>query len=385
MCQEARAFAVTPRREPAPGLDARAHGVVLDAGALPAATRAGEHARFGAPVHQPARSGMERQEGAVVPPARVLPPRQVRAGAQPQPVSEGMLVLAPRPQRGADPGGRRFLRRVEVEGQLDSLEVDVDGLLLRAAADVGVRQQRHPHVHGPAAACPDLQQEALHVGLDRIRHLAREHALEVAAREGVLFLVEERPGELQAHPHQLGPVHQDRVQGGDGLVQQSDPIRLRHPGHPRCLDRGQAVKEPYVRAFRMTAGERAQHLERLVRPTSVEQRLSLGGTRVGGQRALGGDLHLECEQEKGSGRQRAANASKGRRHAGVPAWGGRKRRWRSISDQPTSFRRLLKFPGRRPSSRGRPVRRDQCFARVGMELTGSGTRRPCVVPLPTSR
>ena len=263
---------------------------------------------------------MDRQASAVVPPARVLPSRQVRAGAQPQPVSKGMLILAPRPQGGADPGGRLFLRGGEVEGQLDTVEVDVDDLLVGAAADVAVRQQRRTHVHRPATARPNLDQEALHVGLDRIRHLPRKHALEMAAREGVLSLVEERPREFQAHAHQLGLVDQYREQGGNGLVQQRIAIRFPGAAHSRRLHRGHTEEKPYVRVLGMAAGERAQYLERLVWPASIEQRPGHGGAVIGWQPAFGRDRRVDREQEKG-GSQPAAKAFEGRRHSGMPAWG----------------------------------------------------------------
>ena len=192
-----------------------------------------------------------------------------------------MLILAPRPQGGADAGGRLFLRGVEVEGQLKTADVEVDDLLVRAAADVGVRQQRRTHIHRPATARPDLDQEALHIGLDRLRDLPRKHALEVAAREGVLSLVEERPREFEPHPHQFGAIDQYREQGSDSFVQQRIPIRFRNAGHSRCLGRGQTEEEPYVRAPGMVANEWAQHLERLIRPAFIEQRPGLGGAGIG--------------------------------------------------------------------------------------------------------
>ena len=73
----------------------------------------------------------------------------------------------------------------------------------------------------------------------------------------------------------------------------------------------------------MTAGERAQHLERLVRSASVEQRPGLRGSRVGGQCTLGRGRRLNREQKKGGSSQRAAKGFEGRRHSGIPAWGER--------------------------------------------------------------
>ena len=50
------------------------------------------------------------------------------------------------------------------------------------------------------------------------RHAAGQHGLEVSPCQPVLALEEERPGELEAHPHQFGMVDQDGAEGLDGLV-----------------------------------------------------------------------------------------------------------------------------------------------------------------------
>ena len=54
----------------------------------------------------------------------------------------------------------------------------------------------------------------------QLRRLARQHPLEMPARQAVLAFEEERPRQLQAHAHQAGPVHQDGAKRGYGLVQQ---------------------------------------------------------------------------------------------------------------------------------------------------------------------
>ena len=116
---------------------------------------------------------------------------------------------------------------------------------------------------------------------------------------------------------------------------------------PFALHRGQTEEEPYVRVPGMVAGERAQHLERLIRPISVEQCPGLRSSRVGGQRTLGRYRRGNHDEEKGGSSQRAAKAFEGRRHSGMPAWGEREQGWR-ISE-PT-----VPVPGF-PRSRIRPI------------------------------
>ena len=89
-------------------------------------------------------------------------------------------------------------------------------------------------IHRPAPARPDLGQEPLHVGHHRRWWFARQHALEVAARQAVLALEKERPCKFQAHPHQTGAGDQHGVERGYGLVQQCIPLVVRKIGLLRC-------------------------------------------------------------------------------------------------------------------------------------------------------
>ena len=148
----------------------------------------------------------------------------------------------------------------------------------------------------------------------------------MTAREAVLLLVEERPRQLQTHPHQPGPVDQDRTQRGDGLVQQRLPVRLRDTRHPRGLDRGQTEEEANVRALGVAPCQRAQHLQRFGRPPPLEQRRpGLGHARVGRENALGGAQHRRGEHSRREGRCRqcAAKAFEGRRHVRKTLGSGR--------------------------------------------------------------
>ena len=96
----------------------------------------------------------------------------------------------------------------------------IDGPLLGARADVGVRRQREAGVNAPAAAGAHLGKEGMDIRRYRLRHAAGQHRLEVALRELVFALEEERAGQLQPHPHQPRRLDQHDVEGGDGLVQQ---------------------------------------------------------------------------------------------------------------------------------------------------------------------
>ena len=123
--------------------------------------------------------------------------------------------------------------------------MDDDGALVGSPADVGVGRQRHADVEAPAPAGADLGEEALHVGLDLVGHVAGQDGLEVLPGQPVLSFQEEGVGQLQAHPHEVRVVDQHGVEGGDGLVEQRVAavlVRL----DIRLLDRGHAVAEQGV-------------------------------------------------------------------------------------------------------------------------------------------
>ena len=112
---------------------------------------------------------------------------------------------------------------------------------------------------------------------------ARQHALEVAARQAVLALEKERPRQFQAHPHQSGAVDQHGVERGYGLVQQCIPLVVRKIGLLRCAGRRQADEEEHVRLDRAAPGQRPQNFQRLVQLALLNQRPRLrhgGGNGV---------------------------------------------------------------------------------------------------------
>ena len=71
-----------------------------------------------------------------------------------------------------------------------------------------------------------------------------------------------RPGQLQAHPHQAGAVDQHGAERGNGLVQQALPVRFGHAGPLRGPDRRQADQEEDVRVDLVPPGQRAQDAQR---------------------------------------------------------------------------------------------------------------------------
>ena len=120
----------------------------------------------------------------------------------------------------------------------------------------------------------------MHVGHHRCHWFARQHALEVAARQAVLALEKERPRQFQAHPHQVGAVDQHGVQGGYGLVQQCIPLVVGKIGLLRCAGRRQADEEEHVRLDRAAPGQRPQNSQRLVELAGPDQ--CLGARNIGG-------------------------------------------------------------------------------------------------------
>ena len=98
----------------------------------------------------------------------------------------------------------------------------------------GVGRQRETGTQAPAPPRPDLREKAAHVGGHCPGRASRQDVLEMLARQVVLPLEEERPGQLQADAHQIGPVKQHSAQRGDGLVQQRLPLIVGKIGLLRC-------------------------------------------------------------------------------------------------------------------------------------------------------
>ncbi len=211
-------------------------------------------------------------EGELIEPgALVLAPGRVCAGTQPEPLRDRHLVLRPAPDRDADAGGGELLR-VPLEGERQAEDRDVDGPLLGAGADVRVRRQREADVEAPAPPGAHLVEEEVDVGRHRVGHAARQHRLEVAPRELVLPLEEERARQLQPHPHQVGTLDQHDVEGGDGLVQQHLPFLVRAVGPLRGLQRREAVEEERVRLDRLLLEQRPERDDRLLEAAGAHQR-----------------------------------------------------------------------------------------------------------------
>ena len=224
-----------------PHLETAAELAVVGRGADPALAGAAQHAQLRASVDQPAGPEMGRDEELIEPGALVLPPRELGACAQAEVLGQRIVILRPAPDRDAD-ARRGQLLHVTLEGEVE----DVDGPLLRRAADVAVRRERRAEPVRPAPARLQLRQEAPDVGDDRLGRVGRQHDLEMAPRQLLLTLEVERARELQPHPKQPRFLDQHGAEGADGLVQQVLPRVVGHTGQlrrPRCRE---AVEEDRV-------------------------------------------------------------------------------------------------------------------------------------------
>ena len=184
--------------------EAPAELVAVDEAAASALARAGEQAHLGVGTHPPARPGVEGDRHLIEAAALVFPAGEVRAQAHAQALAQWMLILPSAPEDEAE--SRAFaLELVAAERQI----VDVDDLRIRHRADVRVRRDGKSEMRAPASARAHDAQETIDVGDHRLGRLAGENAIEVAAREVVLTLVEERPREFEPHAHQSGLLDED--------------------------------------------------------------------------------------------------------------------------------------------------------------------------------
>ena len=134
------------------------------------------------------------------------------------------------------------------------------------------------------------------------------------ARQVVLPLEEEGPGQLQADPHQIGAVDQHSAQRGDGLVQQRLPFVAGKIGLLRCSGCRQADEEEHVRLdlARPWASGRRMPSASSNRPCSIRVRVSATAATADWLAAGGGGgsssaLHAGAES------RRAAAAARVRR------------------------------------------------------------------------
>ena len=72
----------------------------------------------------------------------------------------------------------------------------------------------------PTSPRADLREETAYLVGHRLRHIARQHLLEMPLGEAVLALEEEGAGQLEVHPHQLGVGDQHLAEGSDRVVEQ---------------------------------------------------------------------------------------------------------------------------------------------------------------------
>ena len=81
-------------------------------------------------------------------------------------------------------------------------------------------------VHRPALSGLDLVEETLDIGHYGGGRISSKHILKMLARQGILFLVEKCPGELESHPYKARMVDQNGMQGCNGFIQQGFPLLL---------------------------------------------------------------------------------------------------------------------------------------------------------------
>ena len=247
------------------GFDADPRIAAVRPARAPVPAGGGEHAEPGAPAHQDARPEMRRPDGVVELPAGVLPPGGLPPDPQTRPIGQRVLVLAAAPEDGPEPrtGPGAF-----VAAEREPEEVDGGGV--GRGVDVGVRGGVEAEPGAPAPPRAHRREEAVDVGGDRRRRPAGEHALEVLPRQAVVPLQEERPRELQAHPHESGPVDQDRAERRHRLGQQGGPpIPRRRPfGGP---DGREADEEPDVGPIRVMGGQRTQDRQRFAETAALDQ------------------------------------------------------------------------------------------------------------------
>ena len=94
----------------------------------------------------------------------------------------------------------------------------------------------------------------------------------MAAGEGVPATVVERPGELEAHAHELRPVDEHGAKGRDGFVQQRFAGLPLNAGPAGRLDRGEAEEEAHVGPVRRAVREGPEQGERRLGPARLDQR-----------------------------------------------------------------------------------------------------------------
>ena len=121
----------------------------------------------------------------------------------------------------------------------------------------------------------------MHIGHHRSRWFARQHPLEVTARQAVLALEKERPRQFQAHPHQVGSIDQDGAQGGDGRFQQRIPHISGGAGLLRCTDRSDTDEEQHFLLGVAVPYQGLQQDQSLVELELLYQRLGCGHVGTG--------------------------------------------------------------------------------------------------------
>ena len=157
-----------------------------------------------------------------------------------------MLILPAARQHGTE---TRPCGRVGIAAERET--VDIDHLLVRRSIDVAVGSHGRTEIAGPASLRPDRFEKPLDVGGHGRWRLARQHSLEMLARQIVVAFEIERPRQLKPHPHQSRPVDENRVERGDRLVEKRSSFRLGGVGSLRCTQCSQTDEKQYVRSIRM--------------------------------------------------------------------------------------------------------------------------------------
>ncbi len=288
---------------------------VVGSGGEPALAGVAQQAHLGAPVHQPARADMSRQEGLIELFTRVFQPRCVAAQAEPEPLSQRMLVFAA-PPHGEAHARRRQVLLVAAERQ----PAYVDGLLVRGGADVGARRHGGADVHRPTPPRPHCAlRKRLMLAATSFGGLPASTRSKCLPGQAVAAFEEERPGQFEPHAHQAGAVHQDGPKRGYGLVEKGGLLfPLRRGQAARRLDGREALEEEDIGAFRMGLDQRTQDVERLGIAAIFQQGPGALDQGVGGKtRAClglqGRGLKEEEEEEEDEGRRSIFSLTMGKK------------------------------------------------------------------------
>ena len=114
----------------------------------------------------------------------------------------------------------------------------------------------------PSPRVPYRGEEYMHVLPDRRRQVAGQDMLEMPARQRVLPLEEESPGQFEAHAHEFRTADQKGVENRNRPIQQHPPLAFLQAARPGPLQQRQAGKEGVAGVQFLPGGRRFDPLLR---------------------------------------------------------------------------------------------------------------------------